>query len=144
MTVRIGVRRIVLFTAAACLLLASSYTTAQVPSAPSDADQRLKALETKMDRVLKLLEPQKATPPTPQMTERQMELLVRAKDDLLVKYEKAQEQYTEFRNKSPFQNSSTVAQRLAKDEAVHLDLQQRQSEVDARSALVKNVGDNEN
>jgi hypothetical protein len=144
MTVRIGVRRIVLFSAAACLLLASSHTIAQAPPATSDAEQRLKALEDKMDRVLKLLEPQKATPPTPQVIERQMDLITKAKDELFVKFEKAREEYTIFRNKSPFPNSSAVTQRLAKDEAVLLDLQQRQSEVDARSALVKNVGDNEN
>jgi hypothetical protein len=149
MSVRIGVRRIVLFTTAACLLLASSHTPAQAPPAAPDAEQRLKALEDKMDRVLKLLESRAPAPATPQMIEKQMDLIVKARDELLIKYEKAQRDYQDFRIKSPFpvggnKADPTIAtQRAAKDEAVLLDLQQRQAEVAARSALVKNVGDNE-
>jgi hypothetical protein len=45
------------------LLLAAGHTTAQVPSAPSDAEQRLKTLEDKMDRVLKLLEARESPRP---------------------------------------------------------------------------------
>ncbi len=58
-----SVPRTVLLTAAACLLLASSHTPAQAPPAVPEADQRLKALENKMDRVLKLLEVRSAPVP---------------------------------------------------------------------------------
>jgi hypothetical protein len=148
MSVRIGVRRIVLFTTAACLLLASSHTPAQAPPATPDAEQRLKALEDKMDRVLKLLEPR--MPATPEEATKTREQVIQARDAALIRFERDQQAYMEFRAKSPFTyvgkdaDSSFVAQQLAKDHSLRQDLHQRQSEVSTRSALVKNVGDNEN
>ena len=59
------VHRTVPIVAAACLLLASSHTIAQTPPAAPGAEQRLKALEDKMDRVLKILEPREPAPTTP-------------------------------------------------------------------------------
>jgi hypothetical protein len=148
MTDSLGVRRTVLFSSAACLLLASGHATAQAPPAASDADQRLKALETKMDRVLRLLEPRTPAPATPELLARYGDLIAKTKDELQVKYETAQKEYADFRIKSPFPwkingDAAAAAQRLAKDEGVLSDLQQRQAEVAVRAALVKNVGDAE-
>jgi hypothetical protein len=143
--------RTVLVSAAACLLLASSHTPAQAPPAASDIDQRLKALEAKMDRVLKALEGHAPAPATShEVAQKQLDLLIQAKDALLIKADQAQQAYADFRVKSPFlispkdSDSSIAGRRVAKDEALLMDLYQRQTEVSARSALAKNVGDNEN
>jgi hypothetical protein len=141
--------RTVLVSASACWLLASSQTPAQAPPAAPDIDQRLKALEAKMDRVLNHLVPSKGLPATPEALEKYADLLVQAKEALQAKFEKDEQAYVDFRVRNPFltgpkySDSSIATQRLAKDETLLLDLQQRQAEVSARSALVKNVGESE-
>jgi hypothetical protein len=101
-----------------------------------------------MDRMLNHLAPSKPLP-TPQTLEKYADLLVQAKETLMGKFEQDQQAYVDFRTRTPFPiesntaGPSIVAQRLAKDELLLLDLQQRQAEVSARSALVKNVGESE-
>src|SRR5947209_12903794 len=53
----------ILLAAATCLLLTLGQTAAQAPPAGPDTEQRLRALETKMDRVLKLLQDRAETAP---------------------------------------------------------------------------------
>jgi len=141
------VRRVVLLSAAACLLLASSHAFAQAPPAAPDADQRLKALEDKMDRVIKLLEPR--TPiSAAAITDKHLALITEARDALMGKYEQAQKAYADFQRGSPIlvwghTDANVTTQRLAKDTSTLQDLQQRQAEVAVRTTQVKNVGEDE-
>jgi hypothetical protein len=143
------IRHIVLIAAAAAVLLPSNYTLAQAPQPASDAE-RLKALEAKMDKVLKLLEGKAPQPVTKEQLDRSVELFSAAKETLAAKFEADQQAYLDWRIKSPFggvgRNAPMVnfnMQRTAKDGALLQDLQQRQAEVVTRTALVKNVGDDE-
>lgn len=138
--------RVVLVTAVAGLLFAMGQSFAQAPPPVSDTEQRLKALEAKMDRVIKLLEPR--TPPLSavDVSEKHMELIKQAVSALTVKFERDQKAYQDFRLSSPFISRNGVSinlitQQTLKDEAALQDLRQHEAEVTARTALVKNVGD---
>ena len=138
-------RNLILALAAACLLSASGHVTAQAPPASTDAE-RLKAIEDKMDQILKLLEGRAPAPPTQDALDKQIKMLTQAKEQLLVKFEEAQREYQEFRLASPTLfgmggSHQLVMQRIVKEEATAQDLRRRLAEVDARTALVKKVGD---
>jgi hypothetical protein len=143
-------RNLFLLLAAACVLSASGHLTAQAPNpnAP-DRAQRLQALEDKMDRVLKLLgDRTPAPPPSPKEIENQIEMLTKARDMLMIKFEDAQREYQDFRIKSPiifFRNAGNgpgpIAKQIEKEAATVQDLRLRLAEAEARQALVKKVGD---
>jgi hypothetical protein len=62
MSAPLGLRTLAL-AVGATWLLAASHTTAQAPQSAPDHDKRLRALEDKMDRVLKALEPRESSRP---------------------------------------------------------------------------------
>jgi hypothetical protein len=136
------VRNLVLAGAAAYLL--SGHVTAQAPPAP-DTDQRCKALEDKMDRVLKTLEGRTPALPKPEELDRQLELLTKARDHVLVQFEQAQREYQDFRLKSPFafgrSTPDIAGKRIAREVDTAQDLRRRLDEAESRMVLVKKVGD---
>jgi hypothetical protein len=144
MTGRVGIRQIIVLSTVVCLLLISSRAFAQAPPAGSESEQRLKALEDKMDRVLKLLEP-RGTQLSPQnVSDKHLELIKQARDEIYLKWESAQKEYQDFRVRNPLvyykvDHDAKVA--LQKEWAVLHDLHLRQSELAARAGLVKKVGD---
>jgi hypothetical protein len=125
-------------------LLFSGGVFAQAPPA-QDTEQRLRALEAKMDRVLTVLESRQKPQPTQEDVAKQIQLLMEAKERLLDSTRAKDRQYADFRlqTRSGFERSGEAAQRLSKDRSVLQDLRQRQSELSARSSLVKQAGDSE-
>lgn len=119
------VHRIVLVTAAAALLLAIGQSIAQAPPARPADENRMKAIE------------------------KHLELLQKSRDDVVAKAETAQKEYTDFRRRTPVQfTGKTISvdnakQRIAKDTAVALDLQQHRAELVGRQDLVKQVADSD-
>jgi hypothetical protein len=140
------IRHIVLIAAAAAVLLASNRTIAQAPQPASDAE-RLRALEDKMDKVLKLLAGKAPQPLTKESLDKQLELLSQARDTLSNKFENDQQAYLDWRMKSPWgfnvKGASLGAQRATKDTTLLQELRQRESEVDVRTVSAKKVGDDE-
>jgi hypothetical protein len=139
------VHRVILVSAVVGLLLVIGQSSAQAPPPVSETEQRLKAVEAKMDRVLKLLEPRTPALSPLDITEKHMELMKQAVDTLVHKFESVQKEYQDFRMRSPISRNGVsinlITQQTSKDEAALQVLRQREAEVIARSALVKNVGD---
>jgi hypothetical protein len=113
--------------AAACLLTAAGRLIAQAPPTATDTEQRLKALEDKMDRVLKLLEAKESRPAdaNPRAAlEAKRDKLRDERDKLRDELAAHQKEYTDFRVKSSgffFKNAqgtnTLIAERLGKYEA---------------------------
>jgi hypothetical protein len=121
--------------ASACLLFAAGPTTAQAPPEPN-LEQRLRALEEKMDRVLKVLEVRADQQPMPPVDAATRD---RLRTDLAAKVK----EHREFRRKNPlllFRDdkgaSSTFVDRLAKIEAQRAEMKIKKSELEAQLALV--------
>jgi DNA repair exonuclease SbcCD ATPase subunit len=118
--------------AAAGWLLAAGHTPAQAPPPVPDYDKRLKALEDKMDRVLKLLEAREAS-----RLATDDKALAATRDKLRVHLDAAQQRYTEFRRQNPFAfginaNRDVYAERLAKIETRRNELKFKLKELEER------------
>jgi hypothetical protein len=123
--------------------------SAQAPPPVQATEQRLKALEAKMDRVINLREGRQKPPLNPaDFSAKHIELITQAKDTLLQRYEQVQKDYANFRRTSPYipagkSYAESVSQRISKLNDLLNDVRQREDEVAARSALVKKVGESE-
>jgi hypothetical protein len=134
--------------AAAMLSSLSLGRVAAQQAQPADTEQKLKALDSKIDLAIKLLEGKAPRPANRAELEKQIELIKQVRDAVLGKYQETDKAYTEFRVRSPYPlagraNLADAARQLAKDRDVLQELRQRQSEVVARTNLVKDVGNNE-
>jgi hypothetical protein len=127
--------RTLILAAAAVWLVAANHTTAQAPPAASDAEQRLKALEDKMDRVLKLMEARPA-PVTAAAA------INAARDRVKVELQAKEKEYADFRAKSPFPRGpiggiSPLLERLGKIEGRRSDLKIKMAEMDDQLGRVE-------
>jgi hypothetical protein len=138
MSARHSVRTLILAAAVGWLFAVSS-TTAQAPPAAPDAEQRLKALEDKMDRVLKLMEAKTA----PQMAKgTAAEAVEAARDKVKAELRANEQKHRDFVQRSPFPTStdgrkSPVLERLAKIEARRSELRIKMMEMADQLARVE-------
>jgi hypothetical protein len=115
---------------------------------PADTEQKLKALDNKIDLAIKLLEGKAPRPANRADLEKQLQLMTEARNAVADKFENANKEYVEFRSRSPYPLAGKAklddaAQRLSKDRTALLDVLHRRSEVTARTGLVKDVDNNE-
>ena len=133
---------------AVCFLY-SNQLLADGPPPARDTEQRLKALEAKVDRMLTILEGRQKAQPTPAFGAKHLELLQQARETLLSKSNEAQKAYVDFRlhSPSPFRSGNgtndLVKERIAKLTALLDDARTQENDTATRSALVKKVGDSE-
>src|SRR5205823_2395449 len=135
--------------AAAAWLLATGTSPAQSPPAP-DAEQRLRALEGKMDRILKALEPREARRLATSTRSATATAAVTAARDAVATELKAKEgHYLEFQHADPFRRlggiksaGNVYADRLGKIESRRADLKIKKEEmVDQLSRIEKALKD---
>jgi DNA repair exonuclease SbcCD ATPase subunit len=133
----------VILSAAVCLLLASGHTIAQAPPVGPDYDKRLKALEDKMDRVLKLLEAREAPP-----LATDEKAFTAARDKLRAELDAARQRYSEFRHQNPFVffpgaggTRKIYAERLGKIETKRAELKVKLKELEDRLSDVEKAYD---
>jgi hypothetical protein len=133
--------RAYLSTAAAVCLIANSFASAQTPPAAAESEQRLKALEDKMDRVLKALEAR----PTPQPPATSTPEAMRAARDVVRAALKAKmDEYQEFVRNSPVKDTNrgrtrVFAERLGKYEARRSELKIKRQEMTDQLARIENA-----
>jgi hypothetical protein len=125
-------RYVVIITTAACLL-AVGHAVAQSPSPAPDYDKRLRALEDKMDRVLKAIEPREPGRPAAGPAAATIEA---ARDQIAAALEATEQQYRDFQNKNPFNALGGVkgatkvyAERLGKIESRRSELKIKMQEM---------------
>jgi hypothetical protein len=96
MSAHVNIRTLIL-AAAVAWLFAGSHTVAQAPPAGSDTDRRLKALEDKMDRILKLLDAR----PEPQAGTGATAAIEVARDKIKAELKAKEKELKDFLDKSP-------------------------------------------
>jgi hypothetical protein len=140
MSARASVRTLVLATAVVWLF-AANHAIAQTPPAAPDAEQRLKALEDKMDRVLKLMEARTAPLPAKGSAASAIEA---ARDKVKAELQAKEAEHTEFRRKSPYMNTpdagkslSLIVERLGKIEGRRSELRIKMLEIADQLARVE-------
>ncbi|HEY1375341.1 MAG TPA: hypothetical protein VGF55_01025 [Gemmataceae bacterium] len=143
MTVRASVRSILIASAAAGLLLAIGHTPAQAPPPATDVEQRLKALEDKMDRVLKALEARDARPAAVPAATAAVKV---ARDKVRAELETKEQAYRDLQQKNPYAlfniagkggARSIFAERLGRIETRRAELQIKMQEMTDQLAQIE-------
>jgi hypothetical protein len=138
MSAHVSVRTFVL-AAAVAWLFAASHAIAQTPPAAADAEKRLRALEDKMDRVLKLMEARTAPLPAKGTAASAVEA---ARDKVKAELQAKEEERREFVRNSPFPmvmdtGKNPILERLGKIETRRSELRIKMLEMSDQLARVE-------